>query len=142
MVMSGASCSSLSSNGGGVGLEGGGGGSGVGVGGGDGGGGGRKGLSVATSGRAEGGKVGNLSSSVSGLMQGWREKGAEGMGEAPATEKLEAAGTAGASRKFGVKAVSSNDDWMAINLEKLSSFRVPETRMGFPDGAREVGGGL
>ncbi|CAN0081149.1 unnamed protein product, partial [Scytosiphon promiscuus] len=30
-----------------------------------------------------------------------------------------------------------NEDWMAINLEKLSNFRVPETRMGFPDGARE-----
>lgn len=165
MVMSRASCSSQSSNGGGGmsggfsgGSRGAGGGSigsnGDGAGNGDGGGGGggqvmpgRNRLSVAatTGARAEGGKP-VVASSLSGMLGSMR-------GQQPAlppqpmgnnNKATEDDGLAGGVRRGGVNsggagAGGSSEDWMAINLEKLSNFRVPETRMGFPDGAREVG---
>lgn len=123
MVMSGASCSSQSSSTGG-----GGGGSG-----GRGDTGARKKLSIAaaTGGRAEGGKP--TTSTLSGILGGMRG------GQAPPMDGIKGFDSIGVAGGAGIG--GSNEDWMAINLEKLSTFRVPETRMGFPDGAREVCGG-
>ncbi|CAM9947287.1 unnamed protein product, partial [Hapterophycus canaliculatus] len=119
MVMSGASCSSQSSSGGGGG------------GGGRGGIGGRNKLSIAaTAGaRAEGGKP--TTSTLSGILGGMRG------GQAAQTENSKCFDSIGVAGGGGGGGGGSNEDWMAINLEKLSNFRVPETRMGFPDGARE-----
>ncbi|CAM9473135.1 unnamed protein product [Ectocarpus sp. 4 AP-2014] len=112
MVMSGASsCSPQSSIGGG--------GSNI----------GRSRLSVAaaTGARAEGGKP--VASSLSGMLGGMR-------GRQPAASSRDEEGCGVAARGAGV-GQTSTEDWMAINLEKLSNFRVPETRMGFPEGGRE-----
>lgn len=86
---------------------------------------------------AEGGKVGgrdapSSSSSLSGMLHALKKtKG----GERGEGEKGEGRYENGGKRD----SLSREKDWMAINLEKLSSFRIPETRMGFPEGgAKEV----
>lgn len=96
-------------------------------------------LSVAatTRARAEGGKP--VASSLSGMLGGMRggrqpvhpsASSAGGAGSGTATDNGRGAG--------GDISGGLDEDWMAMNLEKLSNFRVPETRMGFLEGAREV----
>lgn len=113
MVMSGASSCSPQSSNGGAGSNG-----------------GRSRLSVAatTGARAEGGKP--VASSLSGMLGGMR-------GRQPTSSSRDEEGCRVAARGAGV-GQTSTEDWMAINLEKLSNFRVPETRMGFPEGGRQV----
>ena len=158
MVMSGASCSSQPSSNGGSG----GGGRGGGVDTGDGGGGrersaGTNRLSVAatTGGRAEGGKpiaASSLSGILGGMRGGRRQQQQPQLAHPPvasagssgsmATDNGRFGGLAGrgttAGADIGGGGGGLDEDWMAMNLEKLSTFRVPETRMGFPEGAREV----
>lgn len=146
MVMSGASCSSQPSfDGGGGGDTGSGVGSGI-----ENSGGGSSSVfgsarerntgtnRLATAGaRAEGGKP-IVASSLSGILGGMRG-GPQQPAHAPGAGSSGSMATDNGGLAVGRGASGGLDeDWMAMNLEKLSNFRVPETRMGFPEGAREV----
>lgn len=122
-----------------------------------GGGGGASGLLRYSSSRAKGGTVKSVTSTLSGMLRRRTDKAvasvavysdrADGMlqqqqPECEDTLLMMAAPSCKGAREGGGGVITrdSGDDWMAMNLEKLSSFRVPETRMGFPEsGVREVG---
>lgn len=117
MVMSRASCSASSSSAVGEGSVGG------------------EGIGGVSKNLSEGGrKRGRIAtSSLSSLLRGRRESARTELGD----DNLSRGGEL-CRRKKNVG--STEEDWMAMNLEKLSSFRVPETRMGFPssEGVRKV----
>lgn len=79
----------------------------------------------------KGGRISTLS--LSSLLRDRRESAGAELGD----DNLSRGGELCKRKK---NAGSTEEDWMAMNLEKLSSFRVPETRMGFPssEGDRKV----
>lgn len=120
MVMSRASCSASSSSALGEGSV------------------GAEGIGEVSKNLSEGGRKGGriATSSLSSLLRSRRESAGAELGD----DNLSRGGELYRRKKNGGGGGSTEEDWMAMNLEKLSSFRVPETRIGFSssEGDRKV----